>query len=168
MMTIDRVTRNFALVPVLAAVLSACGVGPPSDTTAAVQRTGWGTNVTITYGDGNFRFRSNGVPNHALQAEYILPDNGTTCVPHPTPACTHIEPVAMAIPPSSVDYTIPVMPQKVTEKLSLPFGAMGVIISGSTVYNPYEGDGAPWCTSLGSQEGPVRSPAPPSRSAVPS
>ena len=26
-------------------------------------------------------------------------------------------------------------------KRQLPFGAMGVIISGSTVYNPYEGDG---------------------------
>ena len=134
---------SLSVAPVLAVITFGCGhaVEEPSDTAAAVRSTGWGSNVMITYGDGNFRFRSNGVPNHALQAEYVMPDDFTSCVLHPTPACTHIEPVSMAIQASALDYTIPAMPQKVAETFSLPFGAMGVIISGSTVYNPYEGDG---------------------------
>ncbi len=141
--TIRRAARRLTFVPVLSSVLFACGekVGPPVDTALAVRNTGWGNNVTITFGDGNFRFRSNGIPNHTLQAEYVMPDNFTSCVPHPTPSCTHVEPVSMAIQTSSLDFTIPAMPQKLTETFSLPFGAMGVIISGSTVYNPYEGDG---------------------------
>src|SRR5436190_498614 len=107
--SVGRAARSLTLVPALAAVLFACGenVGQPSDTTAAVHNTGWGKNVTITFADGNFRFRSNGVPNHSLQAEYVMPDNFTSCVPHPTTACTHIEPVSMAIQESSLDYTIP-------------------------------------------------------------
>jgi hypothetical protein len=131
-----------ALAPVLASVLLACGtnVGSPADTAAAVHSTGWGSNVMITYGDGNFRFRSNGIPNHTLQAEYVMPDNFTSCVPHPTPNCTHIEPVNMAVQTSTLDFTITAKPQKVTETFSLPFGAMGVIISGSPVFNPFEGD----------------------------
>src|SRR5438132_597213 len=86
--SIGRAARNLTLVPVLAAVLFACGEKGDQglDTTAAVRNTGWGKNVMITVGDGNFRFYSNGIPNHALQAEYVMPDNGTTCVPHPTPA----------------------------------------------------------------------------------
>ena len=135
--------RQATPVAALAALLCGCvhDVGQPTDTKEAVQNTGWGDNVTITFGDDTFRFRSNGVPNHALQAEYVMPDDFTPCVPHPTPDCSHIEPVATAIQPNSLDYTIPLRPQKVKETFSLPFGAMGVMISGSTVYNPYEGDG---------------------------
>lgn len=142
--SVCRAARDRMLVPVLASVLFACGenVGPPADTAAAVRNTGWGNNVMITFGEGSFRFRSNGIPNHTLQAEYVMPDNLSPCVPHPTPACTHVEPVATAVQASSLDYTIPAKPQKVTTTFSLPFGAMGVIISGSTVYNPFEGDGS--------------------------
>jgi len=112
----------------------------PIDTTAAVQGTKWSENVTITFGEGNFRYQSNSIPNHTLNAEYIMPDNFTSCVPHPVPDCSHIEPVAQAIQPIKVDLQITTRPQKVTETISSPFGAMGVMISGSPVYNPYEGD----------------------------
>ncbi len=96
----------------------------------------------ISLGDGNFRFRSDSIPNHTLQDEYVMPDDFSPCVPHPTPACSHIEPAATAVQVNSLDYTIPAMPQKVKQTFSLPFGPMGVIISGSTVYNPFEGDGS--------------------------
>jgi hypothetical protein len=64
------------------------------DTTEAVRNTQWGDNVTITLGDGNFRYQSKSIPNHTLNAEYIMPDNFTPCVPQPTPDCSHIEPNA--------------------------------------------------------------------------
>ena len=91
--------RWVRLVPMLAALLCGCGhdEGEPADTKEAVDNTAWGDNVTITFGDGSFRFRSNGLPNHALQAEYVMPDDFTPCVPHPTTACSHIEPTAQAV-----------------------------------------------------------------------
>lgn len=116
-------------------------VGAPADTTAAIKGTHWGDNVAITFTDETFRFVSNGIPNHALEAEYIMPDDLSPCVPHPTAACSHIEPVSTAVQANTVDYEIPILPQKVTATISLPFGPMGVMISGAPVYNPYEGDG---------------------------
>lgn len=111
------------------------------DTSEAVRNTHWGDNVTITMGDGNFRYQSDSIPNHVLNEEYVMPDNFTPCVPHPTPDCTHIEPVAESILPVRIDITITTKPEKVEETISSAFGGMGVMISGSPVYNPFEGDG---------------------------
>ncbi len=111
------------------------------DTVAAIRNTRWSDKITITFGDGNFRYQSNSIPNHALNAEYVMPDNFTRCVLHPTPDCSHTEPSAQAIQPTRVDVAITTNPQKVAEATSGPFGAMGVMISGSPIYNPFEGDG---------------------------
>ena len=111
------------------------------DTTEAARNTKWGDNVTITFEDGHFRYQSNSIPNHPLNAEYIMPDNFTSCVPHPTTECSHIEPVEQAVKAVPVDVKIPTRPMKVAETSSTPFGAVGVMISGAPVYNPYEGDG---------------------------
>jgi len=132
------------LAVTLTAALADCApepLGPQMDTAAAVRATRWGSNVTTTPGNGGFRYRSNGRPNHALNAEYIMPDNLSPCVPHPSTACSHIEPTAQAVGEVAIDVTITTRPQKVARTFSLPFGAMGVMISGSPVYNPYEGDG---------------------------
>jgi hypothetical protein len=139
------------LLPAFGVVLVACGsdsggggsddTSETIDTTDAVHNTGWGDNVTITYGDGTFRYRSNGIPNHALNDEYIMPDNGTTCVPHPTSACSHVEPRSTAIRDIAIDVTIPTHPQKTSKTISVPFGPMAVMISGAEAYNPFEGDG---------------------------
>lgn len=133
------------LVLVLVIVFFAYGKGERgqslNDTTETVRNTQWGDNVTITFGDGNFRYQSKSIPNHTLNAEYIMPDNFTRCVPQPTPDCSHIEPVDQAVKAISIDVKIPTRPLKVAETASTPFGAMGVLISGSPIYNPYEGDG---------------------------
>lgn len=133
---------------VLAAV-AACGgdeastppeaVVPP-DPTAIIRSTKWGTNVKISFGEDHFVFESDGIPNHALQAEYVMPDKGTPCVLHPTPECSHIEPAAMAIKARPMRATITTKPEKVEKTTSVPFGPMGVMISGASVFNPFEGD----------------------------
>ncbi|HVV88177.1 MAG TPA: YHYH protein [Kofleriaceae bacterium] len=134
---------RWTLIPALAAGLLGCGdnAGDAADTTQAVHATAWSPTITISYGDGSFRFQSNGIPDHALEAEYIMPDDLTPCVPHPTADCSHVEPRETAIQPNSLDYTIPMAPRLVGDTFSLPFGPMGVLISGAPVYNPYEGDG---------------------------
>jgi hypothetical protein len=123
--------------------LAACsGKGGETFATAdAIGATGWGDNVAITPGDGSFRYVSDGYPNHSLNAEYIMPDDMTPCVPHPTADCSHIEPLSTAIEANGLDLTITTTPQLVDDPTSSPFGSMGVMISGVTVYNPYEGDG---------------------------
>lgn len=111
------------------------------DVASAVSATGWGDNVSITARDGSFVYSSDGYPNHALNAEYILPDDGTTCVPHPTADCSHIEPLSTAIAAVPIDIEITTTPTKVDNLSTTPFGSMGVMISGVAVFNPYEGDG---------------------------
>lgn len=111
------------------------------DVMEAVSATGWGENVAITDRDGSFEYVSDGYPNHDLLSEYILPDDGTTCVPHPTAECSHIEPLATAILAEPIDVTITSTPELVDETTSCIFGSMGVMISGVAVFNPYEGDG---------------------------
>src|SRR5215468_408586 len=49
------------------------------NTRAAVHDTHWGDNVAIAFGKRSFRFRSNGIPNHSVAAEYVMPDAGSTC-----------------------------------------------------------------------------------------
>lgn len=133
------------LVVVLSIAFNMYGKGSTGsgvdDTTEAVRNAQWGDNVTITIENGYFRYQSNSIPNHALNAEYIMPDDFTPCVPHPTPECSHIEPVEQAIKGVPVDVKIPTRPVKIAETSATPFGAMGVSISGSPIYNPYEGDG---------------------------
>lgn len=111
------------------------------DVSDAVSGTGWGDNVAITMRDGGFQYVSDGYPNHTLNDEYIMPDDGTTCVPHPTAECSHIEPLETAVTADPIDVTITTTPELVDETTSCVFGAMGVMISGVDVYNPFEGDG---------------------------
>ncbi|HMV67627.1 MAG TPA: YHYH protein [Myxococcota bacterium] len=126
----------------LTAAFTACGPADgPLDTSTAIGGAGWGDNVAITPRDGTFVYTSDGYPNHELNAEYIIPDDGTTCVPHPTAACSHVETLSLAIKAVPLDATITTTPELVDQTASMPFGSMGVMISGVAVFNPFEGDG---------------------------
>ena len=133
------------LLPFLAIALISCdktGKNAETDVTKeAIGSTGWGDNVTVTFEDGKFRYVSDGYPNHALNDEYVMPDDASPCVPHPTPDCTHVEPLSTAVSANPIDLEITTSPELVDTTTSSPFGAMGVMISGVNVYNPYEGDG---------------------------
>lgn len=142
-------TQTLRFIAPLALMLSACsddkGGGDDSSATIdmadAISGTGWGDNVAITMRNDGFQYVSDGYPNHTLNDEYIMPDDGTSCVAHPTDECSHIEPLATAVSADAIDVTITATPEKVDDTTSTPFGAMGVMISGVNVYNPYEGDG---------------------------
>lgn len=103
--------------------------------TSGLKKAKWGSNVKITYGKVNLRYRSNGIPNHARQAQYALPNAG---VQVPTAATAH----AGADPTraQSYDFTIPTTPKKASKPTSTSLGPIGVMISGAVLFNPYEGD----------------------------
>ena len=145
-----RLRRPAALaVATVLVALSACGdrsstssstpaaatASGATDTTAGVKLASWGSDVTISYGDGTFSFVSNGIPNHARQAEYALPNQGVM-VPGPTTAYAGADPTKAQL----YNYKITTRPVKAAKTTSTSLGVIGVMISGATLFNPYEGD----------------------------
>jgi len=106
-------------------------------TAAGLKKAKWGTNVKITYGTANIRYRSNGLPNHARQAEYAVPNDGVRV---PTAATAHA--AADPTKAQSYDFTIPANPKKAARTTATSLGTIGVMISGAALFNPYEGDGS--------------------------
>lgn len=115
-----------------------------TSTTAGLKKAKWASNVKIVYGATSVRYRSNGLPNHARQAEYAVPNAGGGAA-IPTAATAH----AMADPSKaqSYDFTITTNPKKATTQTAASLGTIGVMISGAALFNPYEGDGATVATA---------------------
>ena len=105
-------------------------------TKPGVKKAKWGSNVTVTYGSGKVRLRSNGIPNHPRPAYYAVPNAGVVvptaetarAVPDPTRATSH-------------DFQLPLNPRRASAVTEAPLGSIGMMISGAVLYNPYEGDG---------------------------
>jgi YHYH protein len=108
---------------------------PGSSTIAGVKTAKWGDNVNISYADNSFTFVSNGIPNHDRPAEYVLPQVGMMM---PTPTTAYVG----ADPTQTQDYkfTLPLSPAKSAKPTSTSLGAIGVMISGAVLFNPYEVD----------------------------
>jgi hypothetical protein len=104
-------------------------------TTAGVKSAKWGKNVQISYSGNNFNFASNGIPNHARPAEYVLPNAGVM-IPSPTTAYVGADPTK----PQNYKFSIPLNPTKSAKPTSTNLGAIGVMLSGAVLFNPYEGD----------------------------
>lgn len=111
------------------------------DTTAAVEAAGWGDNVEISVEGDTFTYRSNGVPNHEVADQYLMPDDGSPCAFVASPDCMHIESKDEAIAEYEIDFTFTTQPELVDEVFQPTAGPLGLIISGSSVYNPFEADG---------------------------
>ena len=111
------------------------------DTAAAVEAAGWGDNVQISVDGDTFTYRSNGVPNHEVADQYLMPDDGSPCAFLASPDCMHIESKDEAIAEYEIDFTFTTKPELVDEVFQPTAGPLGLIISGSSVYNPFEADG---------------------------
>ncbi len=118
---------------------SSAATASGSSTTAGVRAAKWGNNVQLSYSDTSFTFVSNGIPNHSRPAEYALPKLGTI----PGTKLNASNSIAVADPTKAQDYkfTIPLNPTKSAKPTSTSLGAIGVMISGAVLFNPYEGDG---------------------------
>ncbi len=103
---------------------------------SGLQGARWAANVTVSFADGYMRYRSNGIPNHARQAEYALPLPGTR-VPGATSAYAGADPTRA----QAYDFQIPLVPKKAATPTSTNLGTIGMMISGAGLFNPYEGDG---------------------------
>jgi hypothetical protein len=99
------------------------------DMTSGFQGAHWGTNVTVTFANGNMTYVSDGIPNHPRDAEYAIPGrNGGTVMTDPTRA-------------QNYRFTIPMTPVPAAKPTPTNMGVIGVMISGASLFNPFEGDG---------------------------
>jgi YHYH protein len=131
---LTALTSYLPKFPVIAIVTTA--TAPDSSTIAGVKTAKWGGNVKLSYAGNNFTFVSNGIPNHARPAEYVLPQAGTM-LPTPSNAYVGADPTKA----QNYNFTIPLNPTKSAKPTSTSLGAIGVITSGAVLFNPYEGDG---------------------------
>lgn len=115
---------------------TATGTSTGISTEPGLRTAKWGSNVTVTYSATAIRYRSNGIPNHARQAQYALPMAGVR-VPGATSAYASADPTQT----QSYDFQIPLVPTKAVKPTSTNLGTIGVMISGAALFNPYEGDG---------------------------
>ncbi len=117
---------------------SADGETVPSTSTAddGYRQAKWASNVTVTYGDCTLRYKSSGVPNHARNAEYAVPNAGVRV---PTAETAHA--VTDPTKAQNYDFTISTCPKRAAKPTTASLGTIGVMISGAALFNPYEGDG---------------------------
>jgi YHYH protein len=127
------ITNYLPKLPVIATLTTA--TAPGSSTIAGVQAAKWGDNVNISYADNSFTFASNGIPNHERPAEYVLPQVGMM-MPTPTTAYVGADPTKT----QNYNFTLPLSPTKSAKPTSTSLGAIGVMISGAVLFNPYEVD----------------------------
>ncbi len=116
---------------------TASPTGTTVDLTSGYQQAMWGENVTVTYADGVLRYVSDGLPNHERKAEYAVP-NGGVMVPDASTATASPDPTKA----QTYDYSITMTPTFADSPTDASQGAIGVMISGASLFNPYEGDGA--------------------------
>lgn len=116
--------------------------GDTVSTAVGLQAAKWSSNVTISFENGVVRYRSNGLPSHARQAEYALPNPGVR-VPGSTTAYAAPDPTRA----QSYDFRIPTTPKRAAQPTSTSLGTIGVMISGAALFNPYEGDGTTVATA---------------------
>ena len=145
--TFTRSQPWFSALSLLAIVglLASCGesatttaaTAGPGDLTSGFQQASWGSNVTVTYEDGVLHYISDGLPNHERYAQYAVPTGGVV-VPDASSATATDDPTVA----QSYDYLIPMTPTKAASVTSTSLGVIGLMISGASLYNPYEGDGS--------------------------
>ncbi len=106
------------------------------DLSAGFSQARWASNVTVTQENGKLRYRSNGIPNHARDAEYAVGVG-----PGPLPTAANAVAIADPTTTQNYDFSIPLTPTKAATATATNMGTIGVMISGASLFNPYEGDG---------------------------
>ena len=105
-------------------------------TTDAIKAASWNPTVQLTYSDGSVIMEPNGIPDHERDAYYAVPNPGVI-VPDSSTASLVTDPTKE----QTYKFTIPTAPKYVSTVTSAPLGSIGVMISGTVLYNPFEGDG---------------------------
>lgn len=105
-------------------------------TTSALKAAKWNPTVKITYSKSSIILQPTGIPNHARDTYYAVPNAGVV-VPDSTTARIIKDPTKA----QTYKFTIPSTPKYTSTVTTTSLGSIGVMISGAVLYNPFEGDG---------------------------
>ena len=121
-----------------AVFISAHGASTPKSvtTTTAVKGAQWNPTVKLTYSKSSVIMEPTGIPNHARDAYYAVPNAGIV-VPDATTANIIADPTKA----QTYRFTIPTTPKYSSSVTATSLGSIGVMVSGAVLYNPFEGDG---------------------------
>src|SRR5262249_4117850 len=129
-------TTTGASTTTSAAATTAPSIAAETSTRPGVEAAPWASGVTVTMNDdGPFTFQSNGIPNHARAAQYLVPTAG-----QPGAVPQSLDDVQeMNDPTTAQDYsfTITLTPTYTATMTATSGGTIGVIISGAALFNPY-------------------------------
>jgi YHYH protein len=131
--------RAAFIVSLLALSMSSVHAADPVSTLNGIKAAKWGENIEITIGKDSFRYVSEGLPNHEMPDQFVVPKGGNQ-PPFSKDDDSEFEIVNTKdfLQTTPVDVTItmnPVYSEKVTQT---DLGMIGVIISGARLFNDYE------------------------------
>jgi YHYH protein len=149
-----RFAQATSVAATLVLVISACGndvtastsnqssdtastdASSPVDTTDGVKAAQWGDNVTIAVNDETFQFESNGIPNHEIDDQYLVPQGDFT--PPVDESEVTATDAADSVTETPLDVSIPLSPEYTETVTETNLGMIGVVISGAQQFNDYE------------------------------
>jgi len=109
------------------------------DTAAALEAAHWAPNVSVTSRSGSVVISSDGLPSTTFwtrPSEYAVPDPGVV-VPDAATAQVAADPTTS----SPITLTVAAVPTWSTTTTPTAGGAIGILLSGAALFDPYEGDG---------------------------
>ena len=105
-------------------------------TLSGLKNVKWSSSVTVSFTNDYLTLKSTDIPNHERDTYYAVPNAGVV-VPDASTATIAKDPTRA----QSLSFKIPLHPKYVSTPTDTPLGSIGVMISGSVLFNPYEGDG---------------------------
>ncbi|MGL5862498.1 MAG: YHYH protein [Phycicoccus sp.] len=112
------------------------GVSSAVNTTDGVKAARWSDDVTITMGDETFQFQSNGIPDHEVDDQYLVPQGDFT--PPVDESEVTATDASESVTQTPLDVSIPLKPQYTETVTETNLGMIGVVISGAQQFNDYE------------------------------
>jgi hypothetical protein len=101
---------------------------------AAIKQVKWTSNVTVTLSDGSWTFKSDGVPSSGFTAShYAVPTNPLDVSAVGATVIT----TSRVLRDQDYSFTVPTTP-KYSSTTTTNLGAIGVMLDGAVLYNPYE------------------------------
>lgn len=110
-------------------------------TMEAIKNAAWASGVTITFDEeaNQFRFQSNGVPEHGYAEQYLIP-NDVASQPFSDDSIDQFTIVNSSeyFTESNIDTSITTTPTYTATVTETSLGRIGVMISGAQLFNDYE------------------------------
>jgi hypothetical protein len=108
-------------------------------TAKALRKAKWAGNVSVSFAGGQMHWNSNGIPNAGEASEYAVPNNAQGGG-NPGPSNSHAVAASQVVRAQNYNFSITTSPRKLKKTTAAPLGAIGVMISGAVIFNPYEAD----------------------------